>query len=90
MKMRKIYKRLLIVLILIYVIYVIINQQKVLNQYSKESQGISAKIEAQKEYNSELANEKENVNSKEFIENAAREKLGMYYPNEKVYVDKGM
>ena len=90
MKMKRIYKRLLIVLILIYVIYVIINQQKVLNQYSKESKEISTKIETQKEYNSELANEKENVNSKEFIENTAREKLGMYYPNEKVYVDKGM
>lgn len=88
--MKRIYKRLLIVLILIYVIYVIINQQKVLNQYSKESKEISTKIETQKEYNSELANEKENVNSKEFIENTAREKLGMYYPNEKVYVDKGM
>ena len=33
---------------------------------------------------------KENVNSKEFIEQMAREKLEMYYPNEKVYVDKGM
>ena len=26
----------------------------------------------------------------EFIEEMARERLDMYYPNEKVYVDKGM
>ena len=32
----------------------------------------------------------ENVDSKEFIEQMAREKLDMYYPNERVYVDNGM
>ena len=30
---------------------------------------------------------KDNVNSQEYIEKIAREKLGMYMPNEKVYVD---
>ena len=90
MKMKKIYRKLLIGLVLIYVIYVIISQQKVLNQYTRESKEVSSKIETQKEYNSELTAEKENVNSKEFIENTARDRLGMYYPNEKVYIDKGM
>lgn len=31
----------------------------------------------------------ENVTSPEYIENIAREKLGMYLPNEKVFIDIG-
>ena len=30
---------------------------------------------------------KENINSDEYIEQIAREKLEMYYPNERVYID---
>ena len=30
---------------------------------------------------------KENVNSPEYIEEVAREKLDMYLPNERVYID---
>lgn len=90
MKKRKLYKRLLILLVLGYAIFTLINQQKVLNQYSANSKELASKIGTQKSYNDELNAEKENVNSKEFIEQMAREKLEMYYPNEKVYVDKGM
>ena len=90
MKKKKLYKRLLIILVLVYIIYVFASQQKVLNQYSAESKTIEAKIQEQKEYNTELVAEKENVNTKEFIETMAREKLDMYYPNEKIYIDKGM
>ena len=43
----------------------------------------------QKEYKNELVAKKENVNSKEYIEQIAREKLNMYLPNERVYLDVG-
>lgn len=90
MKNKKIYRRLLIILVLAYTIFTLANQQKVLNKYSDNSKELATKIEQQQAYNDELVAEKENVNSKEFIEQMAREKLGMYYPNEKVYIDKGM
>lgn len=90
MKKRKLYKKLLIILVLIYVAYVFINQQKVLNQYASESKEIAVKIREQEEYNTELNSKKDNVNSKEYIEQVARERLDMVYPNEKIYVDKGM
>ena len=32
---------------------------------------------------------KENINSPEYIEEIAREKLNMYLPNERVYIDIG-
>lgn len=90
MKKRKLYKRLLILLVLVYVIFTLANQQKVLNQYTENSKELGTKIEEQQVYNNELVAKKENVDSKEFIEQMAREKLEMYYPNEKVYIDKGM
>lgn len=90
MKKKKLYKRLLILLVFVYAIFTLVNQQKVLNQYSENSKEIAKKIEEQQVYNQELVAEKENVNSKEYIEQTAREKLDMYYPNEKVYLDKGM
>ena len=57
---------------------------------STKSKELASKIDEQKTYNKELVAEKENVNSKEYIEQIAREKLDMYYPNEKIYIDKGM
>lgn len=90
MKKKKLYKRLLIVLVFAYAIFTLANQQKVLNQYNDNSKELANKIEEQQIYNEKLVAEKENVNSKEFIEETAREKLDMYYPNEKIYLDKGM
>lgn len=89
-KNRKIYKILFILIIAIYVLFIIIDQQKTLNQYSKNIDDLTEKIETQKEYKKELAKKKEDVNSLEFIEQTAREKLDMYYPNERIYVDNGM
>ena len=88
-KSKKIYKKLLILGISIYVIFTFINQQKTLNQYSQNSQELSQKIEEEKENKEELAKKKEDVNSLEFIEQMAREKLDMYYPNERVYIVQG-
>lgn len=90
MKKKKLYKKLLIILVLVYAIFTLANQQKVLSQYSSTSDDLANKIEEQETYNKDLVAEQENVNSKEFIEQMAREKLDMYYPNEKVYLDKGM
>lgn len=90
MKKRKLYKKLLILLVLIYAIFTLVNQQKVINQYTSNSKELASKIEEQENYKKELVAEKDNVNSKEYIEQMAREKLDMYYPNEKVYVDKRM
>lgn len=89
-KNKKIYKRLFIGIIAIYVIFTIANQQKTLNQYNKNIDELSTQIQDQKEYKEELAKKSEDVNSLEFIEQTAREKLDMYYPNERVYIDNGM
>ncbi len=89
-KNKKIIKRILIAVIGAYVVFTLVNQQKTLSQYSKESEEISQEIEKAKENKEELAKKKEDVNSPEFIEETAREMLDMYYPNERVYVNNGM
>lgn len=89
-KNKKIYKKLLIMGIAIYAIFTLVNQQKTLNQYTQDSNELASQIEEQKEYKEELARKKDDVNSLEFIEQTAREKLDMYFPNERIYVDRGM
>mgnify|MGYP003372566689 CR=1 FL=1 len=89
-KHKKIYRNLLIIGIAIYVIFTLLNQQKALNQYAQDSSELASKIQIEKENKEELAKKKDDVTSPEFIEKMAREKLDMYYPNERVYIDKGM
>lgn len=89
-KNKKLLNKLLILLIGIYVVFTLVNQQQTLNQYSKDSEDLAKQIEEQKQYKEELAKKKEDVNSLDFIEQTAREKLDMYFPNERVYVDQGM
>lgn len=90
MKNKKIYKKLLLLGIAVYVIFTLINQQKTLNQYNQNSTELASQIEEEKEYKEQLAKKKDDVSSLDFIEQMAREKLDMYYPNERVYVDRGM
>ena len=89
-KNKEILRNLLIIAIIIYIAFVFINQQKTLNQYSKNTEELNQQIASEEATNEDLKQQKDNVNSLEFIEEMAREKLDMYYPNERVYMDQGM
>lgn len=80
-------KKIIFIVILVYAIITIIKQQKILNGYAVQEKNLKVEISEAKERQEQLNNEKENVNSLEYIETLAREKLGMYLPNERVYVD---
>ena len=67
-KGKKIYKRLIILAILAYVAYTLINQQQTLNGYTKDIADLNTQINDQKEYNEELAQKQNDVNSLDFIE----------------------
>ena len=88
-KSKKIVKIIVILILVIYAILTFINQQKTLNQYSKNYDDLTSQIEKQKEYNEQLSKKKQEIQSDNFIEDLAREKLDMYLPNEKVYMDTG-
>lgn len=89
-KNKKILRNIFIIAIIIYIVFIFINQQKTLNEYSKNTEELNQQIATEKATNEELNQKKEDVNSLEFIEEMAREKLDMYHPNERVYVDQGM
>lgn len=89
-KTRKILRNLIFVIIAIYMIFVLIKQQKTLNRYSENAEELQQQIATEEANKEELLQKQEDVNSLEFIEEMAREKLDMYYPYERIYVDKGM
>ena len=89
-KNKKILRNLLIIAIIIYIAFVFIDQQKTLNEYSKNTEELNQQIASEKATNEDLNQQKDNVNSLDFIEEMDREKLDMYHPNERVYVDQGM
>ena len=88
-KFKKIAKIIILIILIIYVGLTFIKQQKTLNQYSKNYEDLTSQIEKQKEYNEQLSKKKQDIESTDFIEDMAREKLDMYLPNEKVYMDTG-
>ena len=83
----KFLKKIIIICLIVYSASIFINQQKTLNSYSNEKQYLSSKIEEKKEDNKTLILTKNKINSPEYIEKIAREKLDMYLPNERVYID---
>ncbi|MBR2743965.1 MAG: cell division protein FtsL [Clostridia bacterium] len=79
--------RLVVILVLLYFIYVCVTQQQTMASYEKEANLYKENIEDAEKQRAKLENVKENIDSTEYIEDVAREKLGMYLPNERVYID---
>jgi len=74
---------------LLYFIYVVIDQQKMIYAKNTEMTGIQAKIDEENGLMENLKEQKEMINSNEYIEKTAREKLGMVKSGERVFVDAG-
>ena len=89
-KKNNLFRKFLIIAFIIWAV-MLIKQQLNISQYNKDLKNLSEKIEvAEDELNQnkqDLEEEKQNINSTEYIEKLAREKLGMYLQNERVYID---
>lgn len=85
--MKIILKRILLLAISVYVVYTLVSQQKLLNTYAKETAEYANQIEQATQNQTELNATLESLNSTNFIEGIARDKLDMYLPNERVYID---
>ena len=64
--MKKIYKKLIILLIAAYAIFTIINQQKTLNQYSEQTDTLTQEIADETQTKEELAKQKSKNEITEF------------------------
>lgn len=78
---------LLLIAVIIYSLFTFVAQQSKLSSYDKDIEYYSTQIAELKEKKEELLATQSNVNSEEYIEKVAREKLDMYYPNEMVFID---
>lgn len=78
---------LILILVIIYFLFTFINQQNKLNSYNKDISYYTTQIEELEKEKEDLLATQKNVNSEEYIEKVAREKLDMYLPNETVYID---
>jgi len=89
MNAQRVNKLLTIVLLaaVVYASIVFVRQQVKLNSYKEEISYFNSQIEDLNSKQQELKATQENVNSNEYIEKVAREKLEMYLPNEIVYID---
>ena len=87
LNIKKLIKLIIIIAFILYFVITIYNQQKKLSSYEASIASVKAEIKEATEYKESLILMKENANSLEYIEKIAREKLNMYKPNEKVYID---
>lgn len=85
--MKKFLTKVLFFLIVVYILYTFISQQKMINSYAAEKSEYQNEIKDAKEEQNSLTNELQSLNSTDYIEDVARNKLDMYLPNEKVFVD---
>ena len=90
MKKGKLLRNAFLIALIIWIV-MLIKQQLNISQYQDEIKELSSKIDvAENELDQnkqDLEQEKKNTDSLEYIEKLAREKLGMYLPNERVYID---
>ena len=93
MKKSKLLRNAFAIALIVWII-MLIKQQISIMQYKEEINVLSSKIQvAEDELNQnkqDLEQEKENTKSLEYIEKLAHEKLGMYLPNERVYIDSNI
>ena len=76
------------VVICSYILYVILfKQQSLMNHKKAEMKELQQKIKYEEGITEELNKEKEKINTDEYIEKIAREKLGMVKKNEKIFYD---
>jgi len=76
-----------LIVFFIYGIYTIAEQQIELNNINAEQQKYITLLENEGMKNEQLLETKENINSDSYIEEVAREKLGLVMPYEIIFVD---
>lgn len=81
-------KGMLITVFLVYAVITLVNQQFSISSLREAEQAAILKIEAVKKDNDKLTEMINNAASIEYIEEMAREQLGLVKPGEKVYVDQ--
>ena len=74
-------------LVIIYFCVMFISQQIAINEKNREIGELEDQIKSVEEEKKKLQDEIDNAESRETIENIARDELGLVYPDERTYID---
>ncbi len=77
--------RILLVLILAYMVYALIGVRQEIAAAKAEVETLTEQVAEQIQYNTELSNAIENRDNPDFVEDIAREKLGLVSPHDRVF-----
>ena len=80
-------KVLILLFLMVYATYTFIKQEIEINKYEKEKLAYLEQINLANKKHEEYKHYSEYVNTDEYIEKIAREKLGMLLPEERVYIE---
>jgi cell division protein FtsL len=76
-----------VIVFFVYFVVTLIEQQKIIYVNNVKANDIQSKIQSELRANEELKKYRENLDSDEYIEKIAREKLGMIKPGERIFFD---
>jgi len=71
----------------VYIVYVFVSQQPVIDTKKDQKADLEKELAAAQELETELRTDISMADSKYYIEQAAREKLGMVKPGDRVFID---
>ena len=77
--------RILLILILGYLIFMLISVRQEISAAKAEVDLLTEQLAEQEQYNTELSNAIENRDNPDFVEDIAREKLGLVSPHDRVF-----
>ena len=86
----KLLKTILITAVLMYTGLTVFKQEVAFNKYDSEIEKYERLIEEEQLRNEQLVSTRMKISSKEYVEEIAREKLGLVMPNEIVFVDANL
>lgn len=87
---KKLLKTITITAVLMYACLTVFKQEAAFNKYDSEIEKYERLIEEEGLKNQQLVNTRNQISSREYVEEIAREKLGLVMPNEIVFVDANL
>ena len=92
--MGKILKRLIktiaVVFVLMYSFFIMVDQEVAFRKYDNELNDYNSMIAEENILHEQLVNTRDQISSEKYIEEVAREKLGLVMPNEVVFIDASL
>ena len=89
-KKKIIWTNFFVFIFILYAVFTVASQQVTIYRLKKSQQIISSKIDAAKKQNQKLQDMLKDTSTKEYVEKAAREQLGLVKADERVYVDQSL